>query len=228
MNLKTGPLVGTRIAFVGPALNGMDRLNIVASGVLSMPPSAVPANPNGFTLTEVMVTLAVIAILTFVAGPGLSSYFEKARVRNAADGLSDLLALARSESIKRDRQVAVTFGGSAMAWCAGARSAPDPAPGDMAGTAEGCNCSAGDSCLIGNDPAVVDGAMFRNVGISAVGTQVTFDGKLGTLSDLAPATITVFGPEERFRVNVHVGVTGLASLCVPEDAGFISGIPTCT
>ena len=132
-----------------------------------------------------------------------------------------------SEAIKRDRQVAVTLGGSVASWCAGARSAVDPAPGSMAGPATACDCTSATSCLIGTDRTVVDGSEFRGVNISAVGGTVTFDGKLGTLTNLTPTAITLSGPDARFQLRVAVGATGLSSICVPTGAGFISGIPSC-
>lgn len=190
----------------------------------------MPAKPiqyRGVTLTELMVTLSVIAILTVVAAPGLSNYVEKARVRGAADALTDLLAQARSEAIKRDRQVAVTLGGSAAAWCAGARAAVDPAPGAMVGPATACDCAAAGSCMIGTDRVVVDGGDFRNVSISAVGGTIVYDGNLGTLANLTPVAVTLSGPDARYQVRVAVGATGLSSICVPNNAGFISGVPTC-
>ena len=190
----------------------------------------MPVRPNqyrGVTLTELMVTLAVIAILTVVAAPGFSEYIQKSRVRGAGEALTDLLSQARSEAIKRDRQVAVTLGGSVASWCAGARSAVDPPAGGMAGPATACDCSSATSCLIGTDRTVVDGSEFRGVNISAVGGTVTFDGKLGTLTNLTPTAITLSGPNARFQLRVAVGATGLSSICVPTGAGFISGIPSC-
>ena len=44
--------------------------------------------PRGFTLIELMVTVAVVAILASIALPSYSAYLQRSRVPAALDGLS--------------------------------------------------------------------------------------------------------------------------------------------
>lgn len=62
----------------------------------------------GFTLVELMVVIAVAAILAAVAAPSLSRFVQAQRLRNASfDIVSDLL-LARSEALNRHATILVS------------------------------------------------------------------------------------------------------------------------
>lgn len=56
---------------------------------------------RGVTLVELMVTLAVAAILATVAAPAMQSFLAVRASAGAADQLTQALRLARSESLKR-------------------------------------------------------------------------------------------------------------------------------
>jgi len=59
------------------------------------------APPRGLTLIELLVTLAVVAILAMVAVPSMQSHLAARSTAGGADQLMQALRLARSESIKR-------------------------------------------------------------------------------------------------------------------------------
>lgn len=182
---------------------------------------------RGVTLTELMVALAVLAIIAVMAAPGFSDYFHKARMRGAGEALADLLTTARTEAIKRDRQVAVSIVGSGDSWCAGARAAENPSQGAMVQPAEPCDCTSGDACSIGGNPMRVSSDDFRAVTLATNQQAIVFDGKLGTLTSMAPTRVTLAGPEPRFNLRVEVGPMGLAALCVPDDSAPLSGVGRC-
>lgn len=71
----------------------------------------------GFTLLEMLLTLALSALLMAVAVPTLSRLLSKAAVQSAADALVGDLRYARSEAIKRAGTVSVcsSAGGVACA-----------------------------------------------------------------------------------------------------------------
>ncbi|TXH71833.1 MAG: prepilin-type N-terminal cleavage/methylation domain-containing protein [Thiothrix sp.] len=56
---------------------------------------------NGMTLIELMVTLAVVAILATVAAPSLQSMIERNQLQTLTNGMVANLYLARSEAAKR-------------------------------------------------------------------------------------------------------------------------------
>ena len=62
---------------------------------------------GGFTLLELLVAVAIFILLTALAVPGFQTYFEKSRVRGAADQVITLMATARQSAVKFDRSVSV-------------------------------------------------------------------------------------------------------------------------
>jgi type IV fimbrial biogenesis protein FimT len=65
------------------------------------------ARVRGFTLIELMVTLAITAILLLMAMPLTGSYFENARVRKAAEAFATGLHQARNEAIRTNANVSM-------------------------------------------------------------------------------------------------------------------------
>lgn len=62
-------------------------------------------NQGGFSLIELMTVVVVLTLLTLVAAPGMQSLISNQRARSAAHDLISDLILARSEAVKRNRDV---------------------------------------------------------------------------------------------------------------------------
>jgi type IV fimbrial biogenesis protein FimT len=62
---------------------------------------------SGFTLIEMIVTVAIVAILASIAVPSFSSLIERNRATVAANEMVSALLLARSEALKRRNNVTV-------------------------------------------------------------------------------------------------------------------------
>ncbi|MCW2065141.1 MULTISPECIES: GspH/FimT family pseudopilin [Stenotrophomonas] len=58
---------------------------------------------NGFTLVELMVTIAVVAILGTIAFPSFQSTIRSNRIATAGNEITGLLSLARSEAVRNKR-----------------------------------------------------------------------------------------------------------------------------
>ena len=69
--------------------------------------SDAPAATRGFTLIELMVTLAVAAVLITVAVPNFRMFMVNNRLASQANDLITALSVARSEAVKRGGNVTV-------------------------------------------------------------------------------------------------------------------------
>lgn len=62
---------------------------------------------RGFTLIELMVTIAVLAVLASLALPSMQSVIESNRLTTQANSLLTAFQLARSEAVKLNREVRI-------------------------------------------------------------------------------------------------------------------------
>lgn len=74
--------------------------------------------PRGFTTIELLVSVAIVAILIAVGAPSLTDLIVGVRVRSAASDLYESLLFARSEAIKRNAIISVVpnSGGWVSGW----------------------------------------------------------------------------------------------------------------
>ena len=71
---------------------------------------------SGFTLLEVLIAVAVLAILTALAMPSFTGLIERNKARTVANDLLASILVARSEAIKRERQTALTRAVGSQNW----------------------------------------------------------------------------------------------------------------
>lgn len=60
---------------------------------------------TGFSLVELVVTLAILGILLAFGLPGFSTWTQNAQIRTAAGAIQNGLQLARAEAIRRNTQI---------------------------------------------------------------------------------------------------------------------------
>ena len=64
---------------------------------------------KGFTLLELMIAVALIAMIATIAGPSVSGFIDKRKIINAAEAVYSQLQFARSQAISRSTQIYVRF-----------------------------------------------------------------------------------------------------------------------
>lgn len=74
---------------------------------------------RGFSLIELMVVVALVAIFASLAAPSMSRFVASQRVKTTAYDLATSLLLARSEALKRNQNVTVAPTDSAAGWAGG-------------------------------------------------------------------------------------------------------------
>jgi prepilin-type N-terminal cleavage/methylation domain-containing protein len=187
---------------------------------------------RGFTLVELAVAVVVFAILATLALPAFATYFEKARLRAAADAVVALVADARASAVKQARAVSVRSVGEGASWCVGAREAPLPEAGLPMGAALACDCSgvgdtghAGDACVVDARRAVVSSGGHEGVVLVAPIGALAFDGTTGLRMGGGGAAMRLASHSGRFALTIAVSPLGHASVC--STGGAMLGVSPC-
>jgi len=68
-----------------------------------------PVTSRGFTLIELMIVLALLAIVAFIAVPNFTDYIERNRIQTQAQELQAFLLYARGEAVSRNTSITVTL-----------------------------------------------------------------------------------------------------------------------
>ncbi|MBE0613901.1 MAG: GspH/FimT family pseudopilin [Burkholderiales bacterium] len=63
---------------------------------------------RGFTLTEILIVVAVIGILSALGAPAFSDLIKSQRIKSMATDVSASLTTARSEAVKRNKNVTIS------------------------------------------------------------------------------------------------------------------------
>ena len=162
---------------------------------------------NGFTLLELMVSIAVMAIIATTVVPSFNSMKEKHKMRGAAETISSDLQLARSEAIKTNQNVSLSFSGNGTTnWCYGINDS------------NGCDCSVDNACLVDGNPVRVSSSNeFSNINLATnfSGQTTTFDPDRGTTNS---GTITL--TTEGKTITIFLSAIGRISLCSDDYSSY--------
>ena len=75
---------------------------------MSLPPPLQRHFTQGFTTIELMVTVAILAVLAAIAAPSFNPLIERWKTRQATEELQSTLYFARSEAIKRGGGITIS------------------------------------------------------------------------------------------------------------------------
>lgn len=161
---------------------------------------------RGFTIIELMITLSVLAVLVAIAAPSFSDLLERRKLHGAGEKLFADLMYAKTEAIKRNDTIRVSFTGNGATWCYG--MAVDAA----------CDCTAAD-CTIDGVLKVTNQDDFPSVSVQA---DSTFDGSSTSFTPLrgaANAGNLQFTVSTGSELGVVVSSFGRVRLCSTPDFG---------
>lgn len=187
---------------------------------------------KGFTLIELMVTVAVLAILMAIAAPAFNDFFQRYRLRGAADDVTSLLANARAEAVARNRHVAIVFSGSGAAWCVGATAGNAPATAGQATALNGAavttpTCTCSNDCRIGDRVMERQGASYSGVSMGAAPSSFTFNPLNGSIPTGTAPAVTFTSPNGTYSLALRVSPLGRGRLCVPNGSPTMAGFQSC-
>lgn len=160
-------------------------------------------NYRGFTMIELMVTLAVVAVAVTLAVPGFANFIREQQVTTQTNDFLSSLNIARSEALKRGVPISVCASSDGAScsgnndWAAGWIVFTDDGP--TAGTVEG---GSGETVL-----RVYDGIGSGTLTADGGATFVTFmgDGLAGARDDFTLTPPTCQGNQVR---SIDLSATG--------------------
>jgi type IV fimbrial biogenesis protein FimT len=183
--------------------------------------------PAGFTLIELMVTIAVLVILTVLAIPSFVDSIDRRRIVDAAEGIAKQVQQARTAAIQSNRPIAMVFNLSDPEWCFGLTDQLN------------CDCSVVDDCripfshdltIVPDDRQEIVGTrtQFSNVAISAAPASVRFEPSRGVRDDAGGAVESVVLVSPRgLEARVVVNLIGRVATCSPAGSAYVVGMKTC-
>jgi len=152
----------------------------------------------GVTLIELMIGLAIVALMLTMGLPSISTWMANAQLRSATESIQSGLQLARGEAVRRNALVGFTMAGPDSSWAVDVTGTGVPVQSRSA--AEGTPSAQ----------------------IATTDALIIFNG-LGRANLAAPATIQVTNPTggvckpggDMNCLNVTVAVGGQVKMCDP-------------
>jgi type IV fimbrial biogenesis protein FimT len=190
------------------------------------------ARPNGFTLVELMVTIAIAAILTMIAVPSFRGMIIATRIQGATSEFQSALAIARAEAIKRGGDARVTIVANTRVGNMPS-GAPNWASGvtvfyDTSVTANGSNPPATDlNVIMRTSPAPAD--VSAAVALGGV-NHIIYNGMGRTISStgaMLGGTVAFGSAESEWRCTIISTIGRIRSVKI-SNAAYVAnpGCPT--
>ena len=194
---------------------------------------------SGFTLPELLVTVAIMAVLLAGSVPAVTGFVDRERVTSAAEQIYVHLSQGRAEAVARSVPVFMNFSANGTAtWSYGTALAAncDTTEGNPV-TAGACvlpvddgdgNLDPGDGSVDTGDLVLMARASAEHPGVTANianfssgNTNIAFDPVRGMST---AGDVVLVSPDGTRRLTVRLGLLGQARICSPD--GSVGGYST--
>lgn len=162
-------------------------------------------------MIEMMVTVAILAIIAAMAAPNLTDFIDRRRVISPAEDIRGLLQQARTEAMKQSTNITVSVIGSGTGWKLGLS--------DAGACNDATNCRIIDSSIAGTVnriTRILDGTNYKNASLTAPTTTSFTYAPNGLLNPTLNANNDILISYGDWGLTVRVSTIGRVSICVPS------------
>ncbi|SDX07035.1 type IV fimbrial biogenesis protein FimT [Collimonas sp. OK242] len=163
---------------------------------------------RGFSLVELMITIALAAILMAVAIPSFSSWIRNTKIRSTAEALQNGIRLAKTEAVRRSRLVDFRL------------TAVKPEK-DAARSRSGTNWYVQqNAALLASDSSDADYNLFvQGSSLSGANANVTVAGSVDTVTfDSLGRVVSISGNSPPYTFDINTADAGYRKLRVVVTA----------
>jgi type IV fimbrial biogenesis protein FimT len=180
------------------------------------------ARERGFTVIELMITVAIIAIVIALAAPSFTDFLAKKRIEGVLSELATDLQYARSEAVSRNATIRVTFGTG----CYLITAQPD-------GSSPSSTCSQTAAPTLGTGAVNLKQVQLQSGASASFSpnaslTHLEFDPVRGIASfstNAGSGSINVNSSIGSWQLRATVTAVGSMSICSPS--GSVKGYTSC-
>lgn len=160
----------------------------------------IAGNQKAFTLTELLITISLMATLFNLAAPSFQRLLERQRLSSAAENLYGQLQLAKILALKHQKNIRLSFSiVDASHWCYGLSTS-------------NCNCWQSNNCLVNQQEYITKYSEFPGISIAGStvpwGNGAVFEPRLGNVS-AGGATLA----SEHFQIRIKTSGQGRIRIC---------------
>lgn len=164
---------------------------------------------SGLSLIEVMVVVAILAILATTGLPAYRTWIQNTKIRTAAESIQNGISKARAEALARNTPVRFRLVGANSAWtvqCVTTAQCPDLTGGVV--ESKSSTDSSSNAITVTPTPGGATDVVFSNLGVKSAA---------GTLTQVDVDNSSIPNADSR-DLSVTIGTGGNVRTCDPNAA----------